>query len=71
MEPYCSLFPEAGARLPHTNQLVHRVLTLPTGTAMTQEQISQVCMLIRFVVEDGLAISKKLFELTKFDHQVV
>jgi len=60
MEPYRSLFPEAGERLPQTNQLVNRVFTLPTGTAMTQEQISQVCMLIRFVVEDGLAISKKL-----------
>ena len=60
MEPYRSLFPEAGERLPQTNQLVNRVFTLPTGTAMTQEQISQVCMLIRFVVENGQTIRQQL-----------
>jgi dTDP-4-amino-4,6-dideoxygalactose transaminase len=60
MEPYRSLFPEVGERLPQTNELVNRVLTLPTGTAMAQEDISQVCRIIRFVVEDGLAISQKL-----------
>ncbi|HEY9665480.1 MAG TPA: DegT/DnrJ/EryC1/StrS family aminotransferase [Coleofasciculaceae cyanobacterium] len=60
MEPYRSLFPDVEARLPETNQLVRRVMTLPTGTAMKPEDIHQVCQIIRFVVENGPTIRQQL-----------
>ncbi len=69
MEPYHSLFPDAGKQLPQTNELVRRVLTLPTGTAMTLEDINKVGTLIRFVVEQGQIISKQLCELSQFNYQ--
>jgi dTDP-4-amino-4,6-dideoxygalactose transaminase len=69
MEPYQLLFPETGTQLPQTNDLVRRVLTLPTGTAMTLEDISKVCTLIRFVVEHGQTISQQLSELSQFNYQ--
>lgn len=69
MEPYSSLYPKAGEQLPQTNDLVHRVLSLPTGTAMTLEDISKVGTLVRFVVEHGQTISQQLSELSKFNYQ--
>lgn len=60
MEPYRSLFPLAEEQLPYTNCLKERILTLPTGTAITPEDISQITRIIRFVLEHGLSISQKL-----------
>ncbi len=34
MEPYRTLFPEAGGKLPATEKLCASVLVLPTGTAV-------------------------------------
>ena len=39
MEPYRSLFPDAGQRLPQAERLVGRVLALPTGTSMDPDQV--------------------------------
>ena len=50
MEPYRSYFPHAGLLLPETEQLVHRVLLLPTGTAVGREEISEICKIIRLAV---------------------
>lgn len=50
MEPYRTLFPEAGRRLPVTERLVERVLVLPTGAAVTAEHIQTVCDIIQFAV---------------------
>jgi len=47
MEPYLSLFPKVGDRLPHTEKMCSEVLILPTGTQATTEQIEAVCSLIR------------------------
>lgn len=51
MEPYRSMWPNAANFLPRTEQLVHRVLALPTGTAVTVEQIITITELIRRAVE--------------------
>ncbi len=47
MEPYRTLFPESGERLPNTVDVAERVVVLPTGTAVTPDD----CRLIgEFVV---------------------
>jgi dTDP-4-amino-4,6-dideoxygalactose transaminase len=47
MEPYRSYFPHAGLLLPRTEQLVQRVLVLPTGATVSQDDILAVCGIIR------------------------
>lgn len=49
MEPYRSYFPNAGLLLPETEKLTTKVLQLPTGTAIGEPEIDQLCDLIRFV----------------------
>ena len=55
MEPYYS---EAG--LPVTEKLASRVLSLPTGTAVGRDQISKVCEIVRFALENGREIASLL-----------
>ncbi len=38
-EPYCTIDPDAGRRLPHTEHVAERVLALPTGTAVGPREI--------------------------------
>jgi dTDP-4-amino-4,6-dideoxygalactose transaminase len=60
MEPYRSIYPQAGERLPVTVELSERVLQLPTGTSVKPEQIAATCQLIRLAVSQGEAISRRL-----------
>jgi dTDP-4-amino-4,6-dideoxygalactose transaminase len=60
MEPYRSYFPHAGLLLPVTEELVQRVMILPTGTAVHLEEISRICQVIAFAVEHGAEISAAL-----------
>jgi dTDP-4-amino-4,6-dideoxygalactose transaminase len=50
MEPYRSYFPHTGLLLPETEKLAKRILSLPTGTAIGLDEISQICQMIRLVV---------------------
>jgi dTDP-4-amino-4,6-dideoxygalactose transaminase len=63
MEPYRSYFPHAGLLLPHTEALTQRVLSLPNGTAVEADNIDHICSLIRFCVEHGEIISRRLQEI--------
>jgi dTDP-4-amino-4,6-dideoxygalactose transaminase len=63
MEPYHSHYPHAGLLLPNTESLVRRVLTLPTGTAIGADEISEICQIIRFVVTNGHEIRARLATL--------
>lgn len=56
MEPYKSSYPQAGAKLPATEALSERSLTLPTGTAVTREQIVRVCDIIKIAACNGSEI---------------
>lgn len=47
MEPYRTLHPGSGNALPHTEALCQRVLALPTGTAVSVDDIGRICALIR------------------------
>ncbi|MEK6324108.1 MAG: DegT/DnrJ/EryC1/StrS family aminotransferase [Acidobacteriota bacterium] len=59
MEPYRSYMPDAGQRLSNTNRLAARVLSLPTGATVGQEEINKVCRIIRFVIAHSLAVSER------------
>jgi dTDP-4-amino-4,6-dideoxygalactose transaminase len=60
MEPYRTLYPEANERLPHTNQLTGRTLSLPNGTAVTEDDIRGICQLIRLAITHGPEIVRRL-----------
>src|ERR671921_40561 len=60
MEPYRSCFPYAGERLPNTERLSRRVLSLPTGTGITADQIAEICRIIRLAAAHGPEVREKL-----------
>jgi dTDP-4-amino-4,6-dideoxygalactose transaminase len=53
MAPYRELYPDAGTRLPQTEQLVRRVCVLPNGVSLSREAVERVCNLIRFTIENA------------------
>jgi dTDP-4-amino-4,6-dideoxygalactose transaminase len=60
MEPYRSRDPLAGSRLPHTERLCTRVMTLPNGTSVRPGDVERVCALLRFCATNAAAIRAKL-----------
>jgi len=46
MQPYRDLFPWADAHLPHTNTVAERVVVLPTGMAVGDEEIGIICKIL-------------------------
>ncbi|MBV9678291.1 MAG: aminotransferase class I/II-fold pyridoxal phosphate-dependent enzyme [Acidobacteriaceae bacterium] len=65
MEPYRSLYPYNVYRLPQTEELVRRVLVLPTGTAIHPHEIEAIASVVRLVLtnpeecRDLLAIERQ------------
>ncbi len=60
MEPYRTEQPDSGARLPHTERLCERVLCLPTGTAMSVEDVARVCDRIHLALAHAPAVRARL-----------
>jgi dTDP-4-amino-4,6-dideoxygalactose transaminase len=60
MEPYRSLFPHAGLLLPNTERLVTRIMCLPTGTAVGESEIRQICQVLCLVVENGSEVRRRM-----------
>ena len=60
MEPYASTMPNIGSRLPVTERLAQRVLVLPTGTAVSAEQIETICGILRLAVSNGGDTARRL-----------
>jgi dTDP-4-amino-4,6-dideoxygalactose transaminase len=60
MEPYRSLFPHAGLLLPNTEALVQRVLVLPTGSTVGQDEIAAIGAILRLVVTQGSEIARRI-----------
>jgi dTDP-4-amino-4,6-dideoxygalactose transaminase len=60
MEPYRSYFPHAHLLLANTNQLSTKVISLPTGTAISVEEIRGVCDVIKLVISRGQEIHDRL-----------
>lgn len=51
MEPYVSLYPEAGAGLNETERIAAQIMALPNGETVQQQDITRICGLIRGLVE--------------------
>ncbi len=51
MQPYRDLFPHAGLLLPNTEQVAGRVIVMPTGTAVSPEDITVIGQLLTAAVE--------------------
>jgi len=62
MEPYRSYYPHAGLLLPETEKLTTRLMSLPTGTGVGTAEISQICQIIRLVVNHSSEIKARLLE---------
>lgn len=60
LEPYRSYFPHAGLLLRETERLVTRVLSLPTGTAVSPEDVTKICEVIRLVISKGPEVKQRL-----------
>jgi dTDP-4-amino-4,6-dideoxygalactose transaminase len=60
MEPYASHFPHAGLLLPETERVSKRVMSLPTGTAISSDDVSRVCLIVREAVEQNRVVKEKL-----------
>lgn len=59
MEPYRTFYPDAGLKLPITERLADQVVVLPTGTAVSARQISDICELIKWVISNGVEIERR------------
>lgn len=60
MEPYRSLFPNAGLLLPRTEELSNRLMALPTGTGVSVAEIEQICSVIQVVTANAKMIRSRL-----------
>lgn len=60
MEPYRSYFPHSHLLLPETERVAQRVLSLPTGTAVGEDDIIRICGLVKLIVANGPEIARRL-----------
>jgi dTDP-4-amino-4,6-dideoxygalactose transaminase len=60
MEPYCSSDPGAGRRLPVTEWMTGRLLSLPTGTAVRLDEIGAVCAILRLAIAHAGELRQRL-----------
>ncbi|MBN2573101.1 MAG: DegT/DnrJ/EryC1/StrS family aminotransferase [Deltaproteobacteria bacterium] len=60
MEPYRSADPKASARLPATERVTARVLSVPTGPNVSPERVVEVCELIRLVMANQTEVVARL-----------
>ncbi len=51
MEPYKTLYGDLSSQVPHTEALCQRVLCLPTGSAVSAQDVDEICWLIKSSVE--------------------
>lgn len=56
MEPYRTLYPDAAASLPVTEQICGRMLVLPTGTAVNEEAVDTICDVLRLCTQEAKGI---------------
>ncbi len=63
MEPYRSYQPHAGLLLPETESVASKVLVLPTGKGVTEEQVDTICELLRFAANNGPELSQRLAQM--------
>jgi dTDP-4-amino-4,6-dideoxygalactose transaminase len=62
MEPYRSYFPHAHLLVPETTRLAQRVLVLPTGPAVSVNDISEIGRIVKLAMATAPAIRVRLAE---------
>ena len=60
MPPYCDRPMPAGATLANTEWLTDRVLCLPTGRAVAEGQIEEICAIVRLVADGAGEIRRRM-----------
>lgn len=60
MEPYRTLFPDAYLSLPQTEKLAERIMILPTGTAVWEQDIEIICDILRTAIANADEIRKQV-----------
>ena len=60
MPPYRDRPMPAGATLANTEWLAERVLCLPTGRAVTEGQIEEICAFVRLVADGAREIRRRM-----------
>ena len=60
MEPYRTLYPDAGDHLQQTERVAGRVIVMPTGGAVSPAEIGQVCRIMRLALDHGREITARL-----------
>jgi dTDP-4-amino-4,6-dideoxygalactose transaminase len=60
MEPYRSEQPTASTHLPNTQWLAERIICLPTGSAVTSNDVASICALVSFVIKNAAAVRERL-----------
>ena len=63
MEPYRSYFPHAGLLLPNTEKVASQVLVLPTGTAVSAEEVTAISRVIRLAIANASKINEHFEKL--------
>jgi len=53
MEPYKTLNSNDQVRLVETEKLIKKVLIIPTGMSVTENDIKKICNLIKFIIKNG------------------
>ncbi|MBP7963575.1 MAG: aminotransferase class I/II-fold pyridoxal phosphate-dependent enzyme [Caldilineaceae bacterium] len=60
MEPYRTLFPHADETLPRTEEVASRILVLPTGSAINEEDIETICDILRAAVTSADEVHQRV-----------
>ncbi len=60
MQPYKSLYPYAKQMLSNTELIATKVISFPTGTAISDEEIYSICKIVRYAIENSYNINKEL-----------
>ncbi|HEV2764699.1 MAG TPA: aminotransferase class I/II-fold pyridoxal phosphate-dependent enzyme, partial [Pyrinomonadaceae bacterium] len=60
MEPYRSYYPHAGLLLETTEEVCERVLLLPNGTAVGENEIREICQILRLAVGRAPEVNARL-----------
>jgi dTDP-4-amino-4,6-dideoxygalactose transaminase len=60
MEPYRTLYPDAGRQLPVTEAVAARLLVLPTGPSLSQTDVASISSVIRTAVLAGPGLTRAL-----------
>ncbi len=63
MEPYRSRSSRTPLLLPQTERLSNRVLSLPTGTGISSDDIDQICSILHFAIRNGDDVRHRMLAL--------